>query len=344
MEVKKFEQLDGLRFFAVFLVVCVHWSWSGQQFMNKFNSGSRGVDLFFVISGFLITLGLIKSKGKAQTTGNSLYKFYARRFLRIFPVYYLFLFVLYFFDRAKVEGDMRWYLLYLSNFHSIKTQSWGGLGHLWSLAVEEQFYLVWPFIILFTPRKYLVWVISSAIALSVAAKIVWRMQGDEFWSPYMHPLGPLDTLAIGALLSYFYYFYEDKLRAALYNPYITAAVFLEVSLFLYSQFTPFNFLYHVGGRTFYGIFCAWLIGRAVFSFGGLMGAILSYKPIRYIGTISYAVYLFHPLVPDLVWHFIELPLTDNAKFIIHGAATIALASLSWYAFESQILKLKSRFE
>ena len=94
---KKFIQVDALRFFAVLFVLFAHWGWSGSGISEQFNCGSRGVDLFFVISGFLITLGLIKSKTKEQSTGTSLYKFYARRFLRIFPAYYLALFLLWVF-------------------------------------------------------------------------------------------------------------------------------------------------------------------------------------------------------------------------------------------------------
>ena len=94
MRIRKFEQIDGLRFIAVFSVLCAHWNFFANHFFNQISFASRGVDLFFVISGFLITLGLIRSKEKEQTIGTSLYKFYIRRFLRIFPVYYLTVFIL----------------------------------------------------------------------------------------------------------------------------------------------------------------------------------------------------------------------------------------------------------
>ena len=137
MDVKKFEQIDGLRFFAVFAVICAHWHSSQTPFFESITAASRGVDLFFVISGFLITLGLIRSKDKAQSTGTSLYKFYARRFLRIFPIYYLTIFILLIVYYSQMSGVIWWYLLYLCNFHSIRIQDWGIAGHCWSLSVEE---------------------------------------------------------------------------------------------------------------------------------------------------------------------------------------------------------------
>jgi peptidoglycan/LPS O-acetylase OafA/YrhL len=149
MEVRKFNQLDSLRFFAVFLVVCIHWGgWFGCQFFDMLASGSRGVNSV-CDQRFLVSLwDCCRSRDNDQSAGTSLYKFYARRFLRIFPIYYLLLILLWFVDHGRVANGIWWYVFYASNFYCIKIQDWGGLGHLWSLAVEEQFYLVWPFIIL----------------------------------------------------------------------------------------------------------------------------------------------------------------------------------------------------
>lgn len=294
MGVRKFDQIDGLRFFAVFAVVCAHWHSSLSNFFGLITAASRGVDLFFVISGFLITLGLIRSKEKNDTKGSSLYKFYIRRFLRIFPIYYLTVFILLYFNYNQISDSIWWFLLYASNFHSIKIQDWGAAGHLWSLSVEEQFYLVWPFIILFIPDRKLPAVIIAAVLLSLTAKSYWVVTNAPFWSLYMHPLAALDTLALGAMLAYLYYFHTDQLRKMLYNP-------------------------------------------------GIPGHILSSRPLKYIGKISYAIYLFHPFVPVILSRF-KYPENENLRFVLYAAVTVGLASASWHLFESRILKLKDRFE
>ena len=341
---KKFDQIDGLRFFAVFGVVCVHWHWAGSNLCDLITSGSRGVDLFFVISGFLITLGLIRSKEKEQTLGTSLYKFYIRRFLRIFPIYYLTVFILFLVWHAQMRDSIWWYLLYLSNFYSIRIHDWGVAGHFWSLSVEEQFYMVWPFIILFVPVRRLPLVIISSVLISLIAKSYWVLTGAPFWSAYMNPLSALDTLALGALLAYLYHFHQDRLRQVLYNPAFFVLLTIQMIAFVYiRKAPPISFIHDIGIRTSFGLFSMWLIGRATFGFSGLAGYILDSSPLRYIGKISYGIYLYHPFVP-MILERIKLPGGDNIHFIIYAFTTVALASISWYVYESPILKLKKRFE
>ncbi len=344
MEVKKFEQLDSLRFFAVLTVLNAHWRWQYSDNISIVVDAGRVVDLFFVISGFLITLGLLKTKAKAQSACTSLYRFYARRFLRLFPIYYLVIFLVWVFDHTRIAGTVWWYLLYSSNFYSIIHQDWGDIGHLWSLAVEEQFYLVWPLIILLTTKRFMPWVISGSILISILTKTFWVLQKYPFWFGYMHPIGALDALAIGALLSYAYYYHQARLRSFLYSFYTGIAAIFIAAICIYSKDTTFSSFYHIGIRTCFAIFSAWLVGRSVFSFGGIVGYLLNNRVLRYIGTISYGVYLFHAFVPGLIAHFFTLNLFDNQKFIIYFLTTTSLASISWYVFERQILKLKSQFE
>jgi len=103
MVTRKYDQIDSLRFLAVFGVLSAHWSLSIWDFLNKITIAGRGVDLFFAISGFLITLGLIRAKESNVAPANSLYKFYIRRALRIFPLYYLTVFILFCFYWSQVR-------------------------------------------------------------------------------------------------------------------------------------------------------------------------------------------------------------------------------------------------
>jgi peptidoglycan/LPS O-acetylase OafA/YrhL len=344
MKIKKFDQIDGLRFFAVFGVLCAHWALSFGDLLYKMTLAGRGVDLFFVISGFLITLGLIRSKEEYGLMGTKMYKFYIRRALRIFPLYYLTILVLLFFYHDQILTNIWWYVLYIWNFHIIKVQDWGIAGHVWSLSVEEQFYFVWPFIILFLPDSRLIWVIISAVFISLIAKIYWFCTGAAFWSEYVHPLGTLDVLALGGLLAYLYHFHNEWLRKTLYNPMTGTILALQIILCIYLDgMLNYKFIHLVVIRTSFGLFSMWLIGRAAFGFTGIWGFILNSRPVRYVGKISYAIYIIHPFVPGMLERF-KYPQGDNMRFVMYSAVTLAMASLSWYLFESRILKLKDRFE
>ena len=145
------KSLDGLRFLAVSLVLLDHWS----NYKLGFPASNLGVSLFFVLSGYLITGILLKSKDKDQANNfghaKSLKLFYIRRTLRIFPLYYFILAVLYLTNEPAVRANIFWLATYMTNNYIAYTQQWmGSFDHLWSLAVEEQFYLFFPFVIFFT--------------------------------------------------------------------------------------------------------------------------------------------------------------------------------------------------
>ena len=344
MEVRKFNQIDSLRFLAVLAVLFVHWDWAGKRNADMFLTGARGVDLFFVISGFLIALGLIKVKQEGEKPGVSLYKFYIRRFLRIFPAYYLMLLLVWFLNHKKVADGIWWYLLYASNFYSIKIQDWGGLIHLWSLSIEEQFYLVWPFVILFVPRRFLLPSIALSVALSLLTKIYWAYTGASFWVQFMHPVAALDALAIGGLLAYIYFFHQAALKSFLCNFFVSAVFIFQLLLCMGLKFTSdYHFIYDIGIRTSFSIFCFWLIGRSVFGFTGITGKILDNKIFQYVGKISYGLYLYHFFVPGMLMG-LKYPEECNLRFVLYLLVTIAISALSWRYFEKPILKYKEKFE
>jgi peptidoglycan/LPS O-acetylase OafA/YrhL len=340
---KKFQQIDALRFFAVFPVLVAHWGTFDLTDRMSFFWGSNGVNLFFAISGFLITLGLIKSNESDQTAKTSLYKFYVRRFLRIFPIYYLLLIFLWFFKHQDVIGGLWWYLTYTTNFYCIKTQSWG-IAHLWSLSVEEQFYWVWPFVILFMPSRILPFFICLLIACSIIFKAYIIHVGSPWWIFYMNPIGVLDILGLGGLLSLGYFYYPNKLKSLLYNKIVIAIIIVQLVVVIYSRLSGHaDFIYDVFNRFSFGLFCIWLIGRAVFGFKGMIGFILNLRPLKYIGKISYGVYLVHIFIPEMAYK-IQYPTNHVLRSVFYFIITIMICSISWYFFESRILRLKEKFE
>lgn len=344
MQKQKFEQLDALRFFAVLPVLTSHWGLFPISKSLEFLLSSNGVNLFFAISGFLITLGLIKSQEKEGSITTSLWKFYVRRFLRIFPIYYLMLLLLWFFNHKKVADGILWYISYTSNFYCIKIQDWGGMSHLWSLAIEEQFYIVWPLVILFSSRKYLPLIIGSTIMTSLIFKSYWLYTDASFWTFYMNPIAVLDVLGLGALLAFLYHFHQEILKHLLHNKTVTTLVFIQlICILCFRYFDKYISIYQVLNRFSFGLFFVWIIGRSIFGFTGLLGYILRLRPLTYIGKISYGVYLFHILIPGMLMG-IKYPTDSILRFAIYFIVTILICSASWYCFESRILKFKDKFE
>lgn len=153
-------QLDGLRALAIAGVMLFH---SEFAFLERTVPLWLGVHLFFVLSGFLITGILLRGERSAEFVGG----FYIRRALRLFPLYYLVFAIMALFSQELREA-WPYYTFYSANIWIFKNMRWGAGGHFWTLSVEEQFYLLWPFVVLFTPRRGLV---GACIAMVIVAPL-----------------------------------------------------------------------------------------------------------------------------------------------------------------------------
>lgn len=344
MQEKKFEQIDALRFFAVLPVLTSHWKLFNISDSAQFLFASNGVNLFFAISGFLITLGLIRSKEKAKSIQTNLGNFYARRFLRIFPIYYLLLAAMWFLNHKRVANGILWYLCYATNFYCIKINDWGGLPHLWSLALEEQFYIVWPLFILLASKRMMPIIIAFSITLSLLFKTYCIYSHQSFWIYYMNPISVIDILGLGALLAYLYYYYQDKFIEILLNRFVMFFVLFQLAFILYLRETKSaEFIYQIFNRFSFGLLSIWLIGRATIGFNGFIGSVFLARPIKYIGKISYGVYLYHIMVPGMLMG-LKYPADNTLRFILYFIVTIAISSISWKYLESKILNIKHKFD
>src|SRR5215470_1615655 len=200
-------QLDALRALAVLAVLVAHLSPRSStvfKIAKLIDLGGLGVRLFFVISGFLITGILLESKSYAERNRLPVtYAFrqlYVRRILRIFPLFYLVLSVAALLDILPVRETFAWHATYLTNFY-IFFNGWNGsINHLWTLAVEEQFYLVWPWIILLVDRRNLVTAIVVTIGIGPVFRLVCGLWTGNEATPIL-PFSCLDTLGLGALLA-----------------------------------------------------------------------------------------------------------------------------------------------
>lgn len=355
-------QLDGVRAIAVLLVVWHHFA---PAHANPGVLGAVGVGLFFVLSGFLITRILLNCRDKIDqgksTPGRMLKQFYVRRFLRIFPLFYGTIAILWVFDVHGFRERVWWHLTYLSNIlFSIREFPKGSYfpleRHFWSLAVEEQFYLFWPFLILFAPRRILGWLILLIILMGPVWRVIIQINEvnlglhrrsllDQWATP-----GCLDLLGFGALLAYVSMpqFGYARFRGIVVE---TAGIIGVPLIFVYTTLVGLGALPSWPDQTPYiptALAGVCLVGMASRGFVGPFGYLLQSAPMTYIGRISYGIYVIHMFVPHLMMNLFPQAGFDKPggwpHFAIFTAVSIFLATLSWYLYEAPINRLKKYFE
>jgi peptidoglycan/LPS O-acetylase OafA/YrhL len=345
----RMEQLDGLRAIAVLMVFYTHFTPWNYQFNLPW--GDSGVDLFFVLSGFLITGILLKCRRFIEVDGQSalmtVRRFYARRFLRIFPAYYGMLLVCTILAHGLTSGVSPWLWSYTLNlYRALVNNDWGSpISHLWSLAVEEQFYLVWPLVIILVPKRQLLRVIVFAILVGLAAKLIIALISERSFPAVRYfTLSCLDTLALGALLAYFVehkgLIAISKSREVKWLLWFSLPMVIVGSILSFADFTPLKLvLPFMFGRT---LLFGWLIIKAAQGFSGLAGYVLALPPVTYLGKISYGMYLFHKPIPYFM-RTLGVPsdlFHPIVMFFVYTIFAIIIASLSWHFFESPINSLK----
>ena len=285
--------------------------------------------------------------------------FMIRRVLRIFPIYYLVLLIVWL---AKFNSFLPeittdfythpiYYLFYLSNYLLEKTDNWSDiLSPFWSLAVEEQFYIFWPLIMLTVHQKYLKLVIILTIISGIIFRFILFKTGYELG--ILMP-GCIDTFAIGALWALVYFNEKYSKILLKYLNIITIPAFIVFIIF--SIFPANEVLDILFFRVLMAICCLFLVANATSDngFKSPFGSVLDNNVFRFIGKISYGLYIFHMLVPAFVlpiiitginrFFGINFHLTDSLYKIVSLIILITLATLSWYFFEMPFNRLKRRF-
>jgi peptidoglycan/LPS O-acetylase OafA/YrhL len=370
-----FRQLDGVRFIAVALVLIDHWL---TRIISEVPLGSLGVTIFFVLSGFLITRILLSSKEKLKKPtsadqpnsglGKYLKTFYIRRTLRIFPIYYLTIIILAIINEPPVRKTFAWLALYATNIYIAVHQTWmGTVDHLWSLAVEEQVYLILPLLLFFVPRRYVPLTMLLMTVLSIGLRYILYYAHFEWFVGYVSTFTCLDSFGLGGIMAYGW-LYKRDLFIRIFQPshwvWISLAAFVAAVvanhyITLYTSLGYHNPLSDVWERFIASVFGAFLIGRAVLGFDGVMKWILENAVSQYMGRISYGLYLYHNFVYNVyhtqpthftarAWRRITdiLPFLNSTyffKFSFFVALTITLATISWYLIEKPINNLKDRY-
>jgi peptidoglycan/LPS O-acetylase OafA/YrhL len=345
---ERLEQLDALRAIAVLMVLYFHWL--PEKFIFHLPLGDLGVTLFFVLSGYLIT-GILLSA--AEKIGNGprtavIKSFITRRALRIFPIYYLFIGVSWLLSVGAFDKSITWHMVYLSNFYVYHTQNWPqAAGHLWTLSVEEQFYLIWPWLILYVPRDYLLSVLGGIFAIAILARFYLLPVYPAENFTLVLPLPAFDALVVGAILARVSSDRHRLQKFLSFCKYVALPVF--VATFALRVFGNQNnqafAIFHVA----LSFVVAMIIASAASGFGGLAGQILSSRPLRSIGTISYSLYLYQGFVPLTLRYAVVngwLPEAFRAGwpfYITCLSTTLLIGYASWFIIERPINALKVFF-
>ena len=370
MKTNYIKSLDGIRFLAVSLVLIDHWSGDKLGFPASY----LGVCMFFVLSGFLITRILIAAKEKDSELKRghsfSLKRFYIRRTIRIFPIYYLTLGILFILNVPHVRSKIIWLATYMSNNYIALTDNWlGSTDHLWSLAVEEQFYIFFPFLILFLPLHRIKKSMYLLILLALVLRTYFYLTGASWIKPYVLMPACLDAFGLGGLLAYFVYYQKEKPLIFLAKPSSLALGFFVyvLTIFWLKSTETINY---VENHNYVSIIFL-RFSEAYFSLclmaflithdrtKSLFNRLFEWRPLVYIGQISYGIYIYHNFIyneyhsspnnpflqisNNIIGKFGHGFLGESIKILFLYGLVVLVATLSWFLIEKPINKLKSKY-
>jgi peptidoglycan/LPS O-acetylase OafA/YrhL len=362
--------LDGLRGFAILMVITGHLAMFGPPVTGALrpvanflaqNNGT-GVDLFFVLSGFLISGILLDTQARPSYFRT----FYIRRTLRIFPLYYAVLGIvlvatlafpsLYALNTISASAQIaNW--TYTTNI-LMAARGWGAeplfLGHFWSLAVEEQFYLVWPAVILLTPVRRLVWVCYAGIAGALLLR-VWLIGQNHYEAAYVLLPSRMDALLIGALLAVGMRRKNPIPGFILSNTafLLSAVVFAVDAGFSGNRLSGFSAVLRAALHfSITSVFFGMLLLRVLTAQRRLWLKPFTSYPMRFLGKHSYAIYVVHlavivalPKIAEVTLGRISRGFTELgplAFWLFAFGLSVAAALVTWYVIENPALRLKER--
>jgi len=335
--------LDGLRALAIIFVILSHIAFNfSNKFFLKLELGSFGVNIFFVISGFLITSLLLKEQ---VTKGSvSFRSFYIRRALRILPVAYLFIFVLiilnYLYKLNLSSIDFLRTAFFCENF--VGHPKFVPNGHFWSLSTEEQFYLLFPIFLVkdsnfFFKLSFLLFLFAPLIIYSYyhINTNFYLINYILFFLDGIFANGML-TILIGCISAVLFFRFPNQLNRKFNNAGLLQFLLLVIAWCASHCILPIGL--HL---TISSFFIAAFVISLITNKNTVWYKILNYKPVKYIGILSYSLYIWQQIFTfNQPWASSSMPGTSIA---LNTSLLIIVAMLSYHGYEKQFLKLKSRF-
>ncbi|MBC7861890.1 MAG: acyltransferase [Bacteroidia bacterium] len=363
-----FYNLDVLRFIAAFMVVIFHgwhaycgwfrlptplavpdgkdWTMAGLYVNRLVENFDLGVDLFFLISGFLITYLLMQEKALGGKV--AIGKFYVRRALRIWPLYFLIIALAPWLCQLNEQAApaYKWALTFTVNYEVISTKAWHyPFGHFWSIGVEEHFYLFWPLLLAFIPNKKLPYLFALVIFGSIFFRVFMYFTSQEWYNHvFLNTLSRVDEMAIGAVVAWLHF----RKPLIINVPKLFRILFYIVAIFVFA--VEANKVVSEPGPvaikkyTFLFIF---LFGFLNYMFNP--DAFFNFKkknPLHYLGKISFGIYVYHNLFFTYIAKEIFYPRQWSSFYGFYGlylGGVIVIAIISYELIERPILKLKDRF-
>ncbi len=333
-------QLDGLRGIAILSVLIHHFD---VHLPGWLDWGPIGVRLFFLLSGYLITLSVWKLIQQSETSGG-LWKavggFHLKRGVRLLPVLYIMLFVGALMGLPEIREGILWHSTFLTNFYILAQDEWpGAASHLWSLSVQEQFYVLWPFLLLVVPKKNLPWALAGLVLFAFSYRFMcWHTDASVFLRWLMLP-GVIDSFAMGALVACWKSagkpFSVTHGRAQVVWAVAAVAAYVIAR---YLRFVPTASPWLAIIETLENFALAWLLLRTTEGWSGWFGMLLKTRWLGYIGKVSFGLYVFHVLIHVAFSPWLtQFGITDSyLRAAILIPATLVVASISWHSVEAPL--------
>jgi peptidoglycan/LPS O-acetylase OafA/YrhL len=358
-----FPNLDGLRFLAFLGVFIAHYIQRIPGHETNYllsvisHTGEMGVNFFFCLSSFLITYLLLKEYNKTGTI--SIKGFYIRRILRIWPLYYLIVFLgivilpLFknYFPIPTERANPLYFIFFIYNFEPVVKGLWdaSNIGFVWSIAIEEQFYMIWPLIILFINirRKYLIFI--TIIAISMTFRIIYH---SNYLVLTYHTLSVFSDMGIGGLIAWLAINKPGLIRKLDNKNVIRGFYLIGLLLFFLRPVILAYPIINIFERLLYSlIFCFFIIEQNFYM--NSFYKIGKFTRITDLGKITYGLYMYHMfpvfLVNAIFVHYLGIFTQDHLilsfllQMVIALAMVITIASLSYNLFEKKFLQLKERY-